>query len=147
MLQALPQVQETLVSLSVDILPLAWDIMVLVMEVGCWRLGLDEPRGRFRLEPEEEDSGELFPCLLYFSTIKRNVVLFLRPTLFMHQMLLLWFMYEWLFWCITNHLLIWYKVNFTTMLYLYAAMCIRTLARTTQTKDIRVCSSWHSLFI
>ena len=63
-LQALPQVQETLVSLSVDILPLAWDIMVLVMEGGCWTLGLDRPGGRFHLELKEKDSGELFPCLL-----------------------------------------------------------------------------------
>lgn len=53
------------------------------------------------------------------------IFFFLTPTLFMHHMLLLWFMYEWLFWCITNHLLIWYNVDFTTMLYLCAAMCIQ----------------------
>ena len=34
-----PKLQETLVSLIIDILPFAWDIMVLVMEEDCWRLG------------------------------------------------------------------------------------------------------------
>jgi len=41
------------------------DIKVLVMEGGCSRLGLDEPRGQFRLELEEEDLGELFSCFYY----------------------------------------------------------------------------------
>ena len=68
--------------------------------------------------------------------------MFLISNLFMHLMLLLWFIYEWLFWCITNHLLIWYKVDLTTMVYLYAAMCIQ-IGLFVDSKIIRNCKGFE----
>lgn len=43
-----------------------------------------------------------------------------------------------LFWCITNHFLIWYKVNFIKMLYLYDAMYV-WIGWFTDSKIIRSC--------